>query len=60
MTHRWHRLQTRFGMVAFPDLIWNRKIDPGKVFDKTVGLNGVPEDYRAMANCESIKVMVQP
>ena len=21
MTHRWHRLQTRFGMVAFPDLI---------------------------------------
>jgi hypothetical protein len=20
MTHRWHRLQTRFGMVAFPDL----------------------------------------
>ena len=21
MTHRWHRLQTRFGMVAFSDLI---------------------------------------
>jgi hypothetical protein len=28
------------------------------VFDRTVGLDGVPDGYRAMAECEAIKVMV--
>jgi threonine dehydrogenase-like Zn-dependent dehydrogenase len=42
-----------------PDTL-DGKIEPGKVFDKTVGLDGVPEGYRAMADRESIKVMVQP
>ncbi len=42
-----------------PDVL-DGKIEPGKVFDKTVGLDGVPEGYRAMADRESIKVMVQP
>ena len=42
-----------------PDIL-DGKIEPGKVFDKTVGLDGVPEGYRAMADRESIKVMVQP
>ena len=36
------------------------RIEPGKVFDLTVGLDGVPDGYRAMADRESIKVMVQP
>ena len=42
-----------------PDIL-DGKIEPGKVFDKTVGLDGVPEGYRAMDERESIKVMVQP
>ena len=35
-------------------------IEPGRVFDRTVDLDGVPDGYRAMADRESIKVMVQP
>src|SRR5436309_6741360 len=42
-----------------PDIVEGR-IEPGKVFDRTVGLDGVPDGYRAMADRESIKVMVQP
>jgi threonine dehydrogenase-like Zn-dependent dehydrogenase len=42
-----------------PDILEGR-IDPGRVFDLTVGLDGVPDGYRAMADRESIKVMVQP
>ena len=34
--------------------------EPGKVFDRNVGLDGVPNGYRAMAERESIKVMVTP
>src|SRR3954465_11333180 len=36
------------------------KIEPGRVFDRTVGLDGVPDGYRAMADRESIKVRVKP
>jgi threonine dehydrogenase-like Zn-dependent dehydrogenase len=42
-----------------PDVLDGR-IDPGRVFDRTVGLDGVPDSYRAMADRESIKVMVKP
>jgi threonine dehydrogenase-like Zn-dependent dehydrogenase len=42
-----------------PDILAAR-IEPGKVFDRNVGLDGVPDGYRAMADRESIKVMVQP
>jgi len=42
-----------------PDILEGR-IEPGRVFDHTVGLDGVPDGYRAMADRESIKVMVQP
>ena len=42
-----------------PDILEGR-IEPGKVFDQTVGLDGVPDGYRAMADRESIKVMVRP
>jgi threonine dehydrogenase-like Zn-dependent dehydrogenase len=42
-----------------PDILEGR-IDPGKVFDRDVGLDGVPDGYRAMAERESIKVMVSP
>ncbi len=42
------------------DLIWNRKIDPGKVFDLTLPLEEVAEGYRAMDERRAIKVMVRP
>ena len=42
-----------------PDVLEGR-IDPGRVFDRTVGLDGVPDGYRAMAEREAIKVMVRP
>jgi threonine dehydrogenase-like Zn-dependent dehydrogenase len=35
-------------------------IEPGKVFDQTVGLDGVPDGYRAMDNRDALKVLVQP
>ena len=36
------------------------RIEPGKVFDRTVGLDGVPEGYRAMDDREALKVLVRP
>jgi threonine dehydrogenase-like Zn-dependent dehydrogenase len=42
-----------------PDILDGR-IQPGRVFDRTVGLEGVPDGYRAMADRESIKVLVKP
>src|SRR5215210_5986014 len=42
-----------------PDVMEGR-IDPGRVFDSTIGLDGVPDGYRAMAEREAIKVMVRP
>jgi threonine dehydrogenase-like Zn-dependent dehydrogenase len=42
-----------------PD-IFEGRIEPGRVFDRTVDLDGVPDGYRAMNDRESIKVMVRP
>ena len=42
-----------------PDIL-DGKIEPGRVFDRTVALDGVPDGYRAMADRESIKVLVKP
>jgi threonine dehydrogenase-like Zn-dependent dehydrogenase len=42
-----------------PDVLKGR-IEPGRVFDRVVGLEGVPEGYSAMNEREAIKVMVQP
>ena len=36
------------------------RIEPGKVFDRTVDLDGVPEGYRAMDDREALKVLVRP
>ena len=35
-------------------------VQPGKVFDRTVGLDGVPDGYRAMADRDALKVLVKP
>ncbi|HVV00783.1 MAG TPA: zinc-dependent alcohol dehydrogenase family protein [Verrucomicrobiae bacterium] len=42
-----------------PDVLEGR-IEPGRVFDRTVGLSEVPDGYRAMDKREAIKVMVKP
>jgi len=42
-----------------PDVL-EGNIDPGRVFDRAVGLDGVPDGYRAMNDREAIKVMVTP
>ena len=36
------------------------RIEPGKVFDRTVGLDDVPDGYAAMDAREALKVLVQP
>jgi threonine dehydrogenase-like Zn-dependent dehydrogenase len=43
--------------VLLPDVLEGR-IQPGRVFDRTVDLDGVPDGYRAMDDRESIKVMI--
>jgi threonine dehydrogenase-like Zn-dependent dehydrogenase len=42
------------------DLIWNRKIDPGKVFDLRLPLDRVAEGYRAMDERRAIKTLLMP
>jgi threonine dehydrogenase-like Zn-dependent dehydrogenase len=42
-----------------PDIL-NGKIEPGRVFDRVVGLDEVPDGYRAMDDREALKVMVKP
>lgn len=40
-----------------PDVLEGR-IAPGRVFDRIVGLDEVPDGYRAMNDREAIKVMI--
>ncbi|HEX8760790.1 MAG TPA: zinc-dependent alcohol dehydrogenase family protein [Pseudonocardiaceae bacterium] len=42
-----------------PDVL-DGKIEPGKVFDRTVDLEEVPDGYRAMADREALKVLIRP
>jgi threonine dehydrogenase-like Zn-dependent dehydrogenase len=42
------------------NLIWNRKINPGKVFDLTLPLDQVAEGYRAMDERRAIKALLRP
>jgi len=42
-----------------PDILEGR-IEPGRVFDRTIGLDAVPDGYRAMKERQAIKVMVKP
>ncbi|MBI3804197.1 MAG: zinc-dependent alcohol dehydrogenase family protein [Nitrospirae bacterium] len=42
------------------DRVWNRKIDPGKVFDLTLPLEQVAEGYRAMDERRAIKTLLRP
>ena len=42
-----------------PDVLEGR-IEPGRVFDRVIGLDEVPDGYRAMNEREAIKIMVKP
>jgi threonine dehydrogenase-like Zn-dependent dehydrogenase len=41
-------------------LVWERKMDPGKVFDLTLPLEQVAEGYRAMDERRAIKALLRP
>jgi len=42
------------------ELVWNKKINPGKVFDLTLPLDQVAEGYRAMDERRAIKALLYP
>jgi threonine dehydrogenase-like Zn-dependent dehydrogenase len=42
------------------DLVLNRKINPGKVFDLTLPLDQAAEGYRAMDERRAIKTLLRP
>jgi threonine dehydrogenase-like Zn-dependent dehydrogenase len=42
------------------DLIWNRKINPGQVFDLELPLEQAAEGYRAMDERRAIKALLRP
>jgi threonine dehydrogenase-like Zn-dependent dehydrogenase len=42
-----------------PDVLAGR-IQPGRVFDRTTDLDGVPDGYRAMDDREALKVLIEP
>ena len=50
----------RRSLPQLVDLIWNRAIDPGKVFDLTLPLDQVAEAYRAMDQRCAIKALLWP
>jgi threonine dehydrogenase-like Zn-dependent dehydrogenase len=36
------------------------RIEPGRVFDRTIALDDVPDGYRAMAGRQALKVLIRP
>jgi threonine dehydrogenase-like Zn-dependent dehydrogenase len=42
------------------DLVWNRRITPGQVFDLMLPLDQVAEGYRAMDTRRAIKTLLHP
>jgi threonine dehydrogenase-like Zn-dependent dehydrogenase len=42
-----------------PDVL-DGKIEPGRVFDRTIGLDETPDGYRAMNDREALKVLIKP
>ena len=47
-------------LPALIDMVWNGKINPGKVFDLTLPLDQVAEGYRAMDERRAIKTLLRP
>lgn len=46
-------------LPEFIDLIWNRQIDPGKVFDLELPLDQAAAGYEAMDTRQAIKVLLR-
>jgi threonine dehydrogenase-like Zn-dependent dehydrogenase len=42
------------------DLIWNRRINPGRVFDLELPLDDAAAGYQAMDQRQAIKVLLHP
>jgi threonine dehydrogenase-like Zn-dependent dehydrogenase len=42
-----------------PDIL-DGKIEPGKVFDQTIGIEEIPDGYQAMADRLALKVLIRP
>ena len=42
------------------ELVWNKKVNPGKVFDLDLPLDRVAEGYRAMDERRAIKALLRP
>ncbi|MFP2956363.1 zinc-dependent alcohol dehydrogenase family protein [Myxococcus sp. 1LA] len=42
------------------ELVWSRKVNPGKVFDLTLPLEQVADGYRAMDERRAIKALLRP
>jgi threonine dehydrogenase-like Zn-dependent dehydrogenase len=42
------------------DLVWSRKINPGKVFDMTLPMDQTAQGYRAMDERRAIKSLLYP
>ena len=57
--HRRRRTARAYIEELLP-LVLDGTIDPGKVFDRTIGLDDVPAGYQAMADREALKVLVRP
>jgi threonine dehydrogenase-like Zn-dependent dehydrogenase len=47
-------------LLQLIDLVWDRRINPGKVFDLTLPLDQVTEGYRAMDERRAIKTLLRP
>jgi threonine dehydrogenase-like Zn-dependent dehydrogenase len=58
LPEQWHQRGAQIAELL-TDVLEGR-IEPGRVLDRTVGLDGVPGGYQAIADRETIKVMVRP
>ena len=52
--------RVRRSLPELIDLIWNRKIDPGKVYDLELPLNQAAEGYRAMDERRAVRALLRP
>ena len=51
---------TRLYITRVLPEVMEGRIEPGRAFDRTVDLDGVPDGYRAMNKREALKVMARP
>ncbi len=53
----WHR--RAYMEELLPDVL-EGNVEPGRVFDQTIGIEEVPAGYRAMADRQALKVLIRP